>query len=234
VNVTQVGEERKGRPAPKGRREPVTRDRVVEAALRIMDAEGLDAVTMRRVGRELGVEAMSLYNHVRDKEEILDAVTERIMADFQVPSPGDDWREDVKATAREWRRLLRLHPNVMTLLAERRKPLANPDALVPMDAALRVLREAGLDVRDAATTFHVFGGYIMGFTIMEQGIMLGHEGFEDRAREHEEFARSIADGDLPYLVEAFPVMHDCDTDEQFEFGLELLVRGLESRRAQPD
>ena len=212
------------------RREPLTRERVIDAALALMDTEGLEALTMRRLGRDLGVEAMSLYNHVRDKDDILDAISERVMSKFQVPEPSGDWRKDVKASAREWHRLLRLHPNVMTLFAERRKPLANPESLVPMDSALRVLREAGLDVRDAAQAFHVFGGYIMGFTIMEHGMMLGHEGFEEHAAEHEAFTRSIEQGDLPHLVEAFPVMHECSTDEQFEFGLELLVLGLESRR----
>ena len=68
-------------------REPLTRDRIIEAALRVMDAEGLEAVTMRRIGRELGVEAMSLYNHVEDKDDILEGVTERAMNEFEFPPP---------------------------------------------------------------------------------------------------------------------------------------------------
>ena len=68
-------------------REPLTRDRIIEAALGVMDAEGLEAVTMRRIGRELGVEAMSLYNHVEDKDDILEGVTERVMNEFEFPPP---------------------------------------------------------------------------------------------------------------------------------------------------
>jgi TetR/AcrR family tetracycline transcriptional repressor len=73
-------------------RERLTKPRIVDAALRIMDEEGLDAVSMRRVARELGVEAMSLYNHVQSKEEILDGICERVMSEFDYPSPSGDWR----------------------------------------------------------------------------------------------------------------------------------------------
>src|SRR5512134_389303 len=98
--------------AARPRREPLTRERVIEAALRIMDAEGLEAVTMRRIGRELGVEAMSLYNHVRDKDDILDGISDAVMSQFEMPSATKDWSKDARAMAREWRRLLGLHPGV--------------------------------------------------------------------------------------------------------------------------
>src|SRR5262245_11518933 len=104
------------------RREPLTKDRIVEAALQVMDAEGLEAVTMRRIGRELGVEAMSLYNHVEDKDDILNGVTERVMTEFDYPPFTGDWTVDARAMAHEWRRLLNLHPSVCQLLAERHKP----------------------------------------------------------------------------------------------------------------
>lgn len=212
------------------RRERLTRERVVEAALRLMDAEGLEAVTMRRVGRELGVEAMSLYNHVRDKEDVLDGIIERVMGEFDPPPSRGDWREDAKNAAREWRRMLLRHPNVMTLMADGKKPLANAGSFRPMDAALGILRSAGLEVRDAAQAFHAFGGYIMGFVMMEQGMILGHGASdEEHLREHEQFAELLADGALPHLAEALPLMHECAPEEQFEFGLDLMVRGLEAK-----
>src|SRR5437899_10255161 len=96
-------------------RVPLTRQRIIRVALRIMDDEGLHAVTMRRVGRELGVEAMSLYNHVRDKEDIFDGICERVMCEFRFPSDEEDWVATALAGAREWRRLLRVHPNVIQL-----------------------------------------------------------------------------------------------------------------------
>src|SRR5947208_10215112 len=113
------------RTAIQDHREPLTRDRIVDTALRVMDDEGLETVTMRRVGRELGVEAMSLYNHVKGKEDLLDAITERVMGTFRLPAQADDWREDARRAAQEWRRVLRLHPNVMRLMAERTQPMTN-------------------------------------------------------------------------------------------------------------
>ena len=77
-------------------REKLSRDRVIETALALMDDEGLEAVTMRRVGRELGVEAMSLYNHVEDKEDLLDGICEHVMSGFRFPEPSDDWAENVE------------------------------------------------------------------------------------------------------------------------------------------
>ena len=102
----------------KTHREPLTRERIVEAALRLMDAEGLDAVTMRRIGRELGVEAMSLYNHVEDKEDILDGICELVMSEFAFPEPAEDWAESCRRAARSWRQLLKDHPDVMRLFDE--------------------------------------------------------------------------------------------------------------------
>jgi AcrR family transcriptional regulator len=214
------------------KREPVTRERVIEAALRVMDAEGLEAVTMRRIGRELGVEAMSLYNHVEDKEDVLAGIVELVMSEFRPPTSDGDWREDARNAAREWRRMLVRHPNVMTLMVERRKPLTSADAVRPMDAALGVVRRAGLDIRDAAQAFHAFGSYIMGFVMMEQGMMLGHgPADEEHLLEHAEFARMVGAGELPHLIEALPVLLECAVDEQFEYGLDLLVRGVESKIA---
>ncbi|MBI3648718.1 MAG: TetR/AcrR family transcriptional regulator, partial [Actinobacteria bacterium] len=199
-------------------RERLTRERIVETAMRIMDLEGLEAVTMRRVGRDLGVEAMSLYNHVRDKEEILDAITERVMAEFRVPEPTASWTDDARVAAREWRRLLQEHPNALRLFAEREKPMANPEAFRPMESALEILRRAGLSDRDSVQAFHAFGGYIFGFVLMELGMMLRPEA--GGAHEHEQLGRLLSESGFTNLSSAFPYFADCSTDEQFEFGLD--------------
>src|SRR5262245_38399910 len=100
-------------------RERLTRDRVVEAAIRIMDDEGLDAVTMRRVAREVGVEAMSLYNHVRDKDDLLDAVRLHLFREFSFPDlDGNDPFEGGRQIAHAWRDLMLAHPNLLELMAE--------------------------------------------------------------------------------------------------------------------
>jgi AcrR family transcriptional regulator len=206
------------------RREPLSRERIVEAALRVMDTEGLDAVTMRRIGRELGVEAMSLYNHVEDKDDILNGVTERAMAAFEYPVPTGDWAVDARAMAREWRRLLGMHPSVCQLLAERHKPLEGLASFRAMDAALGLLRSAGLSDRDAAQAFNALGSYILGYVTMEQGLMLGND--EDHAKQHDLAMDALKGSGLDNVVACLPHFADCNTDQQFEFGLDLIFRGI--------
>ena len=209
------------------RREPLTRERIVEAALHLMVAEGLDAVTMRRIGRELGVEAMSLYNHVEDKDDILEGVTERVMNEFEFPPSSGEWTGDALAMSREWRRLLGLHPSVCQLLAERHKPLDGLATYRAMDAALGVLREAGLSDREAAQAFNALGSYILGFVMMEQGLMLGTD--EEHAQRHEQMVEALRGAGLPNVVACIPFFADCSTDEQFDFGLDLMIRGIRAR-----
>jgi AcrR family transcriptional regulator len=207
-----------------GRREPLTKERIVDAALGVMDADGLEAVTMRRIGRELGVEAMSLYNHVEDKDDILDGVTERVMTEFEYPPFTGDWLEDARAMAREWRRLLGLHPSVCQLLAERHKPLEGLASFRAMDAALGLLRSAGLSDRDAAQAFNALGSYILGYVTMEQGLMLGND--EEHARQHDLAVEALRGSGLDNVVACLPHFAGCKPDQQFEFGLDLIFRGI--------
>ena len=208
-------------------REPLTRDRVIEAALRVMDEEGLEAVSMRRVAREVGVEAMSLYHHVEDKEDLLDGICERVMAEFDFPEPVDDWAENCRRGARAWRCLLQAHPAVMRLFAEQRGPVRSIDSMRPMEFALEILRGAGLSDRDTAQAFHAFGGYIQGFVMMELGSIAGGSD-EEHMKMHAELAAAMP-GEFPALQAVSKYFAECEPDEQFEFGLELLIRGLEAK-----
>ncbi len=214
----------------KTHRVPLTRERIIQAALRIMDDEGLESVTMRRVGRELGVEAMSLYNHVRDKEDILDGLTQLVMSGFEIPAATGEWQADVREMAREWRRLLRLHPAVMQLLAERHKPLEGMETFRPMEAVLEIFHAVGLGPRESVQALNAFGSYIMGFVIMEQGLMPGHDP-KEHAHAHDEVIEALQGAGLPRLLECFPYFAECPTDEQFEFGLDLMIDGLRARAA---
>ena len=217
-----------GDAAVKVRRDPLTRDRIIRTALAIMDDEGLEAVSMRRIGRDLGVEAMSLYHHVRDKEDILDSICETVLSDFRVPI-ADDWQEGARRGAREFRRILLAHPRVVTLLTERKRPIANPHALRAYEFALEVFRTAGLSIADAVKAFHVLGGYIMGFVTMELGMVVGGLEDEAHAQAHREMARMLETADLPRMREAMPHFIDCDLEAQFEFGLDLLIEGIRAR-----
>jgi len=212
----------------KPRREPLSRERIIRAALRVMDEEGLEAVSMRRIGRELGVEAMSLYNHVRDKEDILDSLCEEVLTEFRIPE-AEDWAEAARLGAGEYRRLLLAHPNVLTLMTERKSPMTDPDSLRAYEFGLDIFRRAGLSAVDSMKAFHAFGGYIMGYVTMELGTMVGGLKDEEHARAHEEMFRVVQTVDLPRLRETLPYLIDLDVEEQFDFGLDLLIEGIRAR-----
>jgi AcrR family transcriptional regulator len=211
----------------KASRVPLSRARIVETALRVMDAEGLEAVTMRRIGRELGVEAMSLYNHVRDKEDLLDGVIEMVLGQFRY-DPGDaDWLTQATSAATEWRRLLRAHPNVISLMLERKHPLASPDALRPMEIAFELLGRAGLSERDTVSAFRAIGSFIFGHVMMEVGNLA--PGPSDLDEASIEGLRATLGSAFPRFAELLPEIVDCDMDQTFSFGLDLLLRGILAR-----
>src|SRR5262245_8704335 len=183
------------------RREPLSRDRIVEAALRVMDEEGLESVSMRRIGRELGVEAMSLYNHVRDKDDILDAICEEVLTEFRVPQETE-WAPAARAAAGEYRRLLLAHPQVITLMSGRKGPFTTPDSLRVYEYALGLFQDAGLSVADSVNAFNAFGSYILGSVTMQLGPAIAGSGDEAHVLAHGEMARLAASVGLPHLAEA--------------------------------
>lgn len=212
----------------------LSRERIVGAALRIMDLDGLEAVSMRRVAREVGVEAMSLYHHVKDKDDLLDGICAAVMAQFRIPDETDgDWYSLARHGAQEWRRVLKAHPNALTLFAWRQKPVTDLEALRPMEFALSVIGRAGLDTREAVQVFNVMGGYIMGFVVMEVGRMFSAGAFDKDEPSPEDVARLLPAGQLPCIAAALPHLAVCDPDEQFDFGLALLFAGLQARYGIP-
>lgn len=215
--------------AGRRRREPLTRERVIRAALRIMDEEGLEAVTMRRLGREVGVEAMSLYNHVKDKEDLLDGITELVLAEIASPPESADWYEQARGASHEWRRVLKSHPNVVRLLAERKHPMTSVVALKPMEHALDILRRAGLSEQETVQAFRAVGGYIFGYVMMEVGNLLAENPSAGLAADPEEVLRLIPVDELPGFAELAPYIIQCDMDATFDFGLELLLDGIRTR-----
>ena len=208
-------------------RERLTRERVVEAALEIMDDEGLDAVSMRRVAREVGVEAMSLYNHVRDKDDLLVAIQQRIFSEFSFDTVEGDPFGNGARVAHAWRDLMRVHPALIEILAEKHQAPISVEALRPMEKALEVLRSMGVPDPEVMQVFHAFGGYIQGFVMMERQLA-----FAQRDPEHfDDVLSQLSSQDLPCIAAAMPYMADCDLDRQFDFGLDLMLQGLKSRFA---
>jgi len=201
------------------RRKPLSTARIVEAAIDLIDHEGLEALSMRRLGAALGVEAMSLYRHFPSKAVLLEAVVARLLAELLLPVPGSAaWHESFRALARDYRQLLLRHPNAIPLLATLQ--LSNPGALGAAGAVMALLRDAGFDAR---TAFHVLAtaeSYVIGFAYWEAGT----SGIRGSAPP------PLPVGADPYIVENWNEISGADCAVAFEFGLDTFVAGLERMR----
>ena len=141
----------------------------------LADAGGLEALTMRSLGKQLGVEAMSLYNHVPNKDALLDGMVEVILGELEIPSENGDWEERVRGGYRAFRRLAHEHPNVFPLLVNR--PPRTMDGVWLVEEFLRTLREAGFDNRTALHAFRALSSYTFGYAMAEiRGFALELEG----------------------------------------------------------
>ncbi len=204
-------------------RERLNRKRVLEAALAIVDAEGLAALTMRRLGGELGVEAMSLYRHVPNKEALLDGIVELIVLEIDVPADdGGDWVEAWRGVGRSYRRAALAHPNAFPLVTMR--PLNTPEALRRIDAAYDLLRRAGLDEQTSIVAFRTLASYTRGFALEEvTGRALGARA--DSA-ENRLDPRELPAAEFPRISELAPRLVAADHGAEFELGLDLILTGL--------
>lgn len=202
-------------------RGPLSRRRVLEAALRLVDAEGLETLSMRRLGAALGVEAMSLYRYVPSKDALLDGLAERLWAEV-LPSveAAPDWQAAVRATAASLRRLAHAHPNAYPLLLAR-ETLPGP-ALRVFDAMLRMLRGAGFDPELADQALGTLVAYAAGYAMVELACCLGRPDLAARRCVPPDTGRRFAD--------VARALGECDPDAQFEFGLEAILGGLEAKR----
>ncbi|MEV0541836.1 TetR/AcrR family transcriptional regulator [Nocardia salmonicida] len=213
-------------------RQPLSRDRVLDAAIRVADRGGVEAITMRRVAQELGVEAMSLYNHVPNKDAILDGVVDSVFAAIELPAAGcADWREAIRARARSARSVLAQHSWALGLMDSRRNP--GSATLRHHDAVLGVLRQAGFSLPMAAHAVSLIDSYVGGFVLQEANLPVSVPA------DVEEVAGGIlanlpAD-ELPYLTEMIvdhALRPGYDYSGEFGFGLDLILDALEARRGQ--
>lgn len=198
------------------KREGLTRERILAAALAIVDAEGLDAISMRRVGDALSVEAMSLYNHVANKAAILDGIFEAVLAELPQPRRSTSWEATLRERAVALRRVLAAHPNALPLFATR--PAVTPASITTLEAVLAVLRDAGFDAEGALSAMHVLVAYVVGHTLAT------HARGEDA---HPAYDR-LAEARFPHVREAARLLADHDPEREFRFGLDAMLRGLAS------
>ncbi|MGI9607065.1 MAG: TetR/AcrR family transcriptional regulator C-terminal domain-containing protein [Acidimicrobiales bacterium] len=200
---------------------PLTRDRVARAALEIGDSKGLESITMRGVAAALGVEAMSLYNHVASKEDLLDAVGDVLYAEVLEQhrlDPGRPWQDDARATVAAFRNLVLAHPNVAAILLDR--PLLAGSKIAFLQRCHDVFVKAGFSTVDAALEFNTVASWLTGAIRSELGIMRKLEEMGPISRE-----------DVPEdYYGAVDFMQSClawSADERFEHGFRTVLAGIE-------
>ncbi|MDX6254160.1 MAG: hypothetical protein QOJ11_494 [Frankiales bacterium] len=204
----------------------LSRERVLTAAITLADHGGIESLTMRKLGAHLGVEAMSLYKHVANKDDLVDGMTDRVFGEIDLPAPGTEWRTAMRQRAISIRQVLARHPWATALMQSRTSP--GPGTLHHHDAVIGLLRGAGFSVPLTAHAFSALDSYIYGFALQEKSLPF-ETGDETAALAQLILAQLPAD-QYPHLRE-LTVEHvmqpGYDYGHEFEYGLDLLLDGLE-------
>jgi AcrR family transcriptional regulator len=221
----------------------LSRDEIVRTAIRVADAEGADAVSMRRIARELNAGTMSLYWHIVSKEELLDLMLDAVQGDRQNPEPSGDWRRDMREAARGIRQSLHEHPWLMDFIGGR--PPVGPKSLRNLERTLGYFDGLNLDIRMAMDIATTLGTYVMGAVLREvqernsqtyTEQMLADMTEAEQQKVFGEFTERVrATERYPHLAEVLGAGYDPDAaetrDERFEFGLDCLLDGIAARIA---
>lgn len=216
--------------APRAERRPLTREAIVSAALGVLEREGMAGLSMRKVADELGTGAASLYWHVRNKEELLRLLLDRIVGEAEVPEPDPEhWEERIKESMRSARRLLGRRRDAAQLSLGRIP--AGPNSLPVLERNLAVAAASGLPPRVVALAADMFALYVGAFAY-ETSLRvppLGEPGVTPE--QLGDYFRSLPREQFPNLVALAGDLTAADPDERFEFALDLLVRGLRAMAA---
>jgi len=206
----------------------LTRERVLDAALEFVDAYGLPALSMRKLGAHLGVEGMSLYRHVPNKAALLDGLVDRVMetAFAGLGEPTGDWVAWLRRFAHGLRGALLAHPGVLPLAGTR--PVNSPDALRTTEGWLAALRAAGLPLARAMDVVNVIATFTIGHTLAEAGRTPGHEGAEP---DLDQQAADLDPADFPNLTEVLATRAGLDFETRFTEAVDILLAGY---AAKPD
>lgn len=219
----------------RGRKKPLTRELVLSAALVLVDSEGLDALTMRRLGQELGRDPMSLYRYAANRAALLDGVSELVLNELEVFPQDLQWQEQLRRFAHDLRQLALRHPNVVPLLVTR--PLSTPlglrplGTLRPLEQILSLLIEAGFSPAHALHVYRAYYGYLYGHILNElQELVVDPE-------ENEAMLRlglyRLPPGEFPRLRALAPVLSDYDGAAELDQGIDILLTGLATNLSPP-
>ena len=209
-------------------RTPLSKERVLRAAIDLADGGGLESLSMRKLAQELGVEAMSLYNHVANKDDILDGIVDVVFGEIGLPPKGADWKTAMRQRAITARDVLARHPWAIALMESRSTP--GQATLRHHDAVLGALREAGFSIAMAAHSYSVLDSYIYGFALEQAS--LPFKTSEEVGEVAGSMLRQFPADAYPNLIEM--IQHVLRPGyayaDEFEFGLDLILDGLERLR----
>jgi AcrR family transcriptional regulator len=207
-------------------RTPLSRERVLRAAVALADRDGVGSLSMRRLARELGVEAMSLYHHVAGKDALLDGMVDLVFGEIELPAAGTGWKTAMRRRAVSARAALSRHPWAINLMESRRTP--GPANLRHHDAVIGCLRQAGFPVALTAHAYSLLDAYVYGFALQEASLPF------DTPEETVELAQTIMDGfpadtypNLTELAVEHVLQPGYDYGDEYAFGLDLILDGLE-------
>ena len=210
----------------------LNREQVVQAAVALADERGLAAVTMRKVGEALGVEAMSLYNHVANKVDLLDGMVDLVFGEIGLPDPSDDWKPAMRQRAVSARSAVSRHPWATGLMESRAAP--GPANLRHHDAVIGSLRAGGFPVALAAHAFSLLDSYVYGFCLQETG--LPFDATDDMEAMVESILGHLPEAEYPHLwwlTVEHVLQPGYDYGDEFAFGLDLILDALATRLAHP-
>ena len=212
------------------RRAPLTRERVLAAAIDLADRDGIASLSMRKLAQELGVEAMSLYHHVANKDAILDGLIDLVFGEIDLPVGEADWKAAMRRRAISAREVLRRHPWATGLMESRSTP--GPATLRHHDAVLGILRNAGFPLELAAHAYSLLDSYIYGFALQETSLPFNTP--EETAEVAQAMMAEFPTDAYPHLTE-IAVEHVLQPGysyaSEYLFGLDLILDGLEQALA---
>ena len=207
----------------------LSRERVLQEAVALADQFGLQALSMRKLGERLGVEAMSLYKHVANKDDLLDEMVDRVFAEIDVAASERHWRTAMRRRAVSVRAALSVHPWAVPLMQSRTNP--GPRTLGHLDSLIGTLRAAGFSVELTAHALSVIDAYVYGFAMQQQALPFDTEERSTEVVQH--ILAAMPADEFPHLVE-FSREHvlapGYDHGREFEWGLDLVLDGLERAR----
>jgi len=207
------------------RRTPLTRERVLQTAVRRADEGGIESLSMRKLGQELGVEAMALYHHFANKDDLVDGMVDLVFGEIKLPPSTRDWRIAMRQRAIAVRDALLRHRWAVGLMESRRRP--GPANLRHHDAVIGSLRAGGFDIGMAAHAYSVLDSYIYGFALTKMN--LPFETSDDVAGVAQSMLEPFPPDEYPHMLEIltdYVLKPGYDYGEEFEYGLDLILDGL--------